>query len=372
MKKHSIAATGLAMGSLLFFGTACKKDHTPEAIKDFTQVNLVANNHEYNNPELDTSLLNAWGLAFGSSGTAWVSSPGGHVSTVYDKDGKTLKAPVSIPSPGGPTGGNPTGIVFNSSTDFVLSNGQPALFVFVGVDGVLSGWNPAAGNKALLVRNNVASAAYTGLALSQRSGANFLYAANFRTGRIDVWDKNFRGIELQFVDPNLPAGYSPYNIQAVGKWLYVTYAKVGPNGRDLPGAGNGFVNIFSPNGDFIKRLASNGTLNAPWGIVEAPASFFDENSNYDNPKTAGKPIYSNNAQPVLLVGNFGDGKINAFTEDGQFVGQLMAHGHSITIPGLWALSFPPATATGIDPNRLYFTAGPDNEQDGLFGYLIKQ
>jgi len=372
MKKYSITTAGLALGSLLFFSTGCKKDHTPEAIKDFTQVNLVANNNEYNNAQVDSTLINAWGLAFGSSGAAWVSSPGGHVSTIYDKDGKILKAPVSIPSPGGPAGGNPTGIVFNSSTDFVLSNGQPALFIFVGVDGILSGWNPAAGNRALLIKNNVATSAYTGLTLSQRNGANFLYAANFRSGRIDVWDKNFRLVELPFRDPNMPAGYSPYNIQVAGQWLYVAYAKVGPDGRDLPGAGNGFVNIFSADGEFIKRLASNGTLNAPWGIVEAPASFFGENNNYDNPKTAGKPTYNGNAEPVLLVGNFGDGKINAFTEDGQFIGQLKSHGHTIAIPGLWALSFPPASATSIDPNRLYFTAGPDNEQDGLFGYLIKQ
>jgi uncharacterized protein (TIGR03118 family) len=385
MKKFNILpfSSRLSTAALLFFAflvviTGCNKDFNPKAIKDFNQVNLVANNNEYNNPFVDTALVNAWGLAFNPTGIAWVSSQAGHVSTVYTRDGATARPPVNIPSPGGPAGGNPTGIVFNGSQDFVLSNGKPALFIFVGVDGILSGWNSTAGNNALLVKNNVANSSYTGLTLAVNAGANYLYAANFKSGKIDVWDKNFGSVSMPFHDSGLPAGYSPFNIQLVGEWLYVAYAKVGPDGRDQAGFGNGYVNIFKTNGDFVKRFATKGTLNAPWGITAAPAGFFvdddqsDDNSGHDH-DNGDNHHGEDHHQPLLLVGNFGDGHINAYTEDGQFIGQLRGKGkgRSIVIPGLWALVFPPATST-IDPNRLYFTAGPDDEKDGLFGYLIKE
>jgi uncharacterized protein (TIGR03118 family) len=379
MKKNSISAVsckfsaGFLLVASLAFTTGCKKDINPKEVKDFKQVNLVANNNEYNNPGVDSVLLNAWGLAFSSTGTAWVSSQAGHVSTIYDKDGNIVRPPVSIPSPGGPVGGNPTGVVFNGSGDFVLSNGQPARFIFVGVDGILSGWNGAAGNNALLIKNNVATSAYTGLALAVNAGSNFLYAANFRTGKIDVWDKNFNAVSMPFHDPTLPAGYSPFNIQLLGNWLYVAYAKVGPNGKDQAGPGNGYVSIFKSNGEFVKRFASKGYLNAPWGITTATPGFFTDNDGYDNKESINsKTGNQDNNDPILLVGNFGDGRISAYTADGQFIGQLKGHGHTIVIPGLWALTFPPASATSIDPNRLYFTAGPDDEEDGLFGYLIKE
>jgi uncharacterized protein (TIGR03118 family) len=384
MKKFYIVtfSSGLYASVFLFLAflvliTGCNKDFNPKAIKDFNQVNLVANNNEYNNHVTDTALINAWGLAFNPGGIAWVSSQAGHVSTVYTKDGGIARPPVNIPSPGGPVGGNPTGIVFNGSQDFVLPNGKPALFIFVGVDGVLSGWNSTAGNNALLVKNNVASSSYTGLTLGVNAGANYLYAANFRSGKIDVWDKNFNSVSMSFHDSKLPTGYSPFNIQLVGEWLYVAYAKVGPDGRDQAGLGNGYVSIFKTNGDFVKRFASKGFLNAPWGITAAAAGFFvDDDQDGDNSghghDNSDHHHGEDHNQSLLLIGNFGDGRINAYTEDGEFIGQLKGHGRTIVIPGLWALVFPPATATTIDPNRLYFTAGPDDEKDGLFGYLIKE
>ena len=373
---YGLSATGFLLAAFLVFTAGCKKGINPKATKDFKQVNLVANNDEYNNPGIDSILLNAWGLAFSPTGIAWVTSQAGHVSTVYDKDGNIVRPPVTIPSPGGPLGGNPTGIVFNGSGDFVLANGQPARFIFVGVDGILSGWNQSAGNNALLIKNNVASSSYTGLALAAYNGANFLYAANFRTGKIDVWDKDFNSVTMPFKDPNLPPGFSPFNIQLVGNVLYVAYAKVGPDGRHQAGAGNGYVSIFNTGGDFIERFASKDYLNSPWGITEAPAGFFEDMNRGYNDKVSpdnktGNPGNDNN-QPILLIGNFGDGRINAYSGNGQFIGQLKDHTHTIEIPGLWALVFPPASATSIDPNRLYFTAGPDEEEDGLFGYLIKQ
>lgn len=395
MKKITKAAAYTANRGLCFLTLAaialsvgCNKHNVPKALKDFNQVNLVANKSGYNAAHIDPALINAWGLAFSSGGTAWVNSTGGHVSAVYDKDGAFIAArpAVNIPSPGGATGGSPTGIVFNSTTDFVLSNGKPAAFIFVGVDGILSGWNGPAGNNALVIKNNVATSSYTGLTLAMKGGANYLYAADFRQGKIDVWNKNFASVSMPFKDNHIPSGYAPFNIQAVGSWLYVTYAKVGPDGRDQAGLGNGYVDIFNTDGSLVKRFAARGTLNSPWGIAQAASSFFvDDNDlgddkNHNNGQDNSGPgnsgngsgISNNDNENIILVGNFGDGRINAYRENGDFIGQIKSHGWPVTISGLWALVFPPVTATTIDPNRLYFTAGPDRGEDGLFGYLIKK
>jgi hypothetical protein len=202
------------------------------------------------------------------------------------------------------------------------------------------------------------------------------------TGHIDVWDTTFSPVSLPFHDPFIPSGYGPFNIQAVGSWLFVIYAKVGPDGDEQPGAGLGFVDVFNPDGSFVKRFASRGPLNAPWGVTMTPANFLADNDMSDDDgqgKKSGKDGLKgksgkhddNDMQPVILVGNFGDGKINVYSVDGQFLGQLHSHNHTIVIEKLWALSFAPTSATTIDPQRLYFTAGPNDEMDGLFGYLLK-
>lgn len=379
----SLASYFLLPGIVALLFAACNKPKPPKALKDFAQVNLVANNNEYAAARVDPVLLNAWGLAFSSGGTPWVNATGGHVSAVYDKEGVTVRPAVNIPSPGGPAGGLPTGIVFSgSTTDFILSNGQPARFIFVGVDGVLSAWNGGAGNNAFLIKNNAATSAYTGLAIATNAGATYLYAADFRAGKIVVWDKNFAPVSMDFKDNHIPYGYAPFNIQAVGSWLYVTYAKVGSDGRDVKARGNGFVDIYKTDGSLAKRFAARGSLNSPWGVALAPASFFVDtdgdmssaksgNSGSNSGPGSGNGIKQPDDEDIVLIGNFGDGRINAYRENGDFLGQLISHGRDIIIDGLWALSFPPATST-IDPNRLYFTAGPDEEADGLFGYLIKQ
>jgi uncharacterized protein (TIGR03118 family) len=383
------AAYGMQRGlcflfmAAIAFSVGCNKNNEPKALKDFDQVNLVANNNQYSAAHIDPALINAWGLVFSSGGTAWVNSTGGHISAVYDKDGAFIAArpAVNIPSPGGATGGSPTGIVFNASTtDFILSNGKPAAFIFVGVDGILSGWNGPAGNNALLIKNNVATSSYTGLTLAMNGGANYLYAANFKTGKIDVWNSSFAPVSMQFKDNHIPAGYAPFNIQVAGSWLYVTYAKVGADGRDQAGLGNGYVDIFNTDGSLVKRFAERGTLNSPWGVTLAAESFFvDDNDQGDDKNNSGKGNSGNGIsnkgdddENVVLIGNFGDGHINAYRENGDFLGQVKSHGWPVTINGLWALTFPPVTATTIDPNRLYFTAGPNKGQDGLFGYLIKK
>jgi uncharacterized protein (TIGR03118 family) len=425
---------------LLVFSAGCQKFVDNKLIKqDITQVNLVSNNWNWNPAHFDSSLINAWGLAWAPSGIAWVNSEAGHVSELYSGEGVSLRAGVNIPSPLDLVGGSPTGVVFNNVPGFTLADGKPANFLFDGVDAVLSGWNGTAGANAFRIGVAPAKSSYTGLTLAASKGINYLYAANFGAGRIDVWDTGFTRITwMPFHDPNLPSGFSPFNIQSIGTYLYVTYAKVGPMGRDQAGVGNGFVDIFNTDGAWFKRFASKNFLNSPWGIVETPANFLvnvnGDNDNGDNDgnnsgnnnngngnsgngnsgngnngnggngnsgngngspggpgnSSGGGSYYGGNngngnsspggpggkqqatgTNPVILVGNFGDGRINVYTLDGNFLGLLATNNHLLVIDGLWALSFPPSTSS-IDPGRLYFTAGPNGGKDGLFGYLINQ
>jgi uncharacterized protein (TIGR03118 family) len=285
---------------------------------------------------------------------------------------------INIPSPTNPTGGMPTGIVFAGGAGFMLANSQPAAFLFDGDDGVLSGWNGPAGANAFRLANNSASASYTGLALNTWNGHHILYAANFKTGKIEAWDTAFTALNLPFKDPFLPADYSPFNIQAIGSWLFVQFAKVGPDGTELHQVGLGIVDVFNPDGSFVRRFATKGALNAPWGVVMTPADFLEDNDMANDDGHGNKSDLKirkrdDDHQPLILVGNFGDGRINVFSIDGQWLGQLQSHSHPIMIDGLWALSFAPTAAVpAIDPKRLYFTAGPKEETDGLFGYLIKK
>ena len=386
MKKFTLynywRGPSLLLLTLYLFFAGCKKiSIDKDDLRNFQQVNLVANSGAYAPVLTDGSLLNAWGLAWSPTRIAWVNSHDGHVSELYTEAGGIVRPPVHIPSPTDTIGGQPTGIVFAGGAGFKLANSQGALFLFAGEDGVLSGWNGAAGNNALRIADNSASAHYTGLALTTNNGSHLLYAANFKSGKIDVWDTTFTAVSLPFHDPFLPSGYAPFNIQAVGSWLFVAYAKVGPDGDEQPGAGLGFVDIFNPDGSFLRRFASKGTLNAPWDVTITPAGFLDDHDMTDEngkmknedqggkDKMKGKP--DDDQQPVILVGNFGDGKINVYSVAGQFLGQLQSHNHTIVIEKLWALSFAPVTATNTDQSRLYFTAGPNDENDGLFGYLIR-
>jgi uncharacterized protein (TIGR03118 family) len=368
---------------ILVFGltTSCRKANIDKHdLRDFQQTNLVANNGSYSPVLVDPTLQNAWGLAWSPGGIAWVNAQTGHVSELYTAEGAVVRPGVNIPSPMDTIGGTPTGIVFAGGAGFKLSNGQPAAFLFVGDDGVVSGWNGAAGNNALRIADNSATSAYFGLALNTWNGSHLLYAANFKTGKIDVWDTTFTPVNLPFNDPALPASYSPFNIQSIGSWLFVNYAKVGPDGDEIHQVGLGIVDVFNPDGSFVKRFATGGTLNSPWGVTMTPANFLEDNDmDADDSGMKGNSGNKNknhddaDQQPLILVGNFGDGRINVFTMDGQFLGQLQRHHNVLEIEGLWALSFAPTTAVpAIDPMRLYFTAGPKDETDGLFGYLLKQ
>jgi uncharacterized protein (TIGR03118 family) len=366
--------------ALCMFSVACKKiSIDKDDLRNFQQTNLVANSGVYSPVLTDGTLLNAWGLAWSPTRIAWVNSHDGHVSELYTEAGTIVRPPVHIPSPTDLTGGGlPTGIIFSGGAGFTLANGQGSLFIFVGEDGVVSGWNGAAGSTAFRIADNSATAHYTGLALATNNGSHLLYAANFKAARIDVWDTTFTAVSLPFHDPFLPAGYAPFNIQSVDKWLFVAYAKIGPDGDEDPGAGLGFVSVFNTDGSFVSRFASQGTLNAPWGITMTPANFLNDNDMMDgngNVKNDSQGKMNghreDDSQPVILIGNFGDGKINVYSVVGQFLGQLQSHSHAIVIEKLWALSFAPVTTTNTDQSRLYFTAGPNDENDGLFGYLSR-
>lgn len=352
-KKYQLLINAVLVLLAIISLQACKKNplHNPFE-NDFNQVNLVANNSSYSPVTVDANLLNAWGLAFAPTGPAWVSANGSGLSTIYSSTGSILRPPVTIPTNGAATGGTPTGQVFNASTGFRLSNGNAAKFIFVGEDGIISGWN--GGNAAEVALNNNATAVYKGVTIAMNNNVPYLYAANFKTRKVEVYDTLWNAVAEPFNDPYIPANYSPFNVQNIGGKIYVLYAQLGDGLDEAHGPGTGIIDIYNPDGSLARRFTSHGVLNAPWGIAWTPASFFGSAAN---------------TATVILVGNFGDGRINAFDESGNFLGPLKSKGKPVVIDGLWALSFAPVTATSIDADWLFFTAGPNDEADGLFGYL---
>lgn len=301
----------------------------------------------------DPNLVNPWGVSFSATGPFWISDNGTGKSTIYNGSGTISPLVVTVLSAAGASGtGNPTGQVQNNTTGFVLANGRPASFIFDSEDGTITAWN--GGTTAAVMVNNSPGAVYKGLAIGSNASGPKLYAANLRTGKVDVFDGTFAPTTVSggFVDTSVPAGFAPFNVWPVGGKLYVLYAKQDNALRnDQPGPGNGYVAIFDFDGNLQKHLISNGALNSPWGVAMAPSTFG---------AFAGD----------LLVGNFGDGKINAFDPtSGALLGTLQdANGNAIVIPGLWATIFGNG-GSGGDKNTLYFTAGIGGLQHGLLGSL---
>lgn len=324
-------------------------DIAPKELKNFVQVNLVGDNNSKKPANLDALLVNGWGIIFSPGGEAWVSSEAKGMMNIYNYDGKTIANPISIPGAVSGTG-RPTGHVYNPTTEFKLPNGNAAEYIFATADGTISGWNN--GNSAVKKITNT-NASYSGIALMSEGSNFFLYAANFAQNRIDVYDKNWNAVSKPFSDPNLPSGYSPFNIHAVsdGK-LYVMYAKKDASGKPEIAPGNGYVNVFDPNGMLLNRFATKGKLNAPWGIVKAPAAFWGESSLIPN---------------LVLIANYGDGHINVFEESGNYLGVLSLKGKAVEIDGLRGITFPPSN--GLHRNYMYFASGPNNGSNGLVGYI---
>jgi uncharacterized protein (TIGR03118 family) len=302
----------------------------------------------------DPQLKNPWGMSFTPTSPFWVSDAGTGVSTLYNAAGVKQALVVTIPGPNGSAPGVPTGQVFNNTGSFGLSNGQNALFMFASATGTISAWNGAAGSSAITQVNGFPSSSFTGLAIAGSGATARLYAANFGTGTVDMFNGSFGQITLPgaFRDLSLPTGYAPFNVQNVGGNIVVTYALKDPvTGHDLAGAGHGFVDVYDQNGVLLRRVASDDVLNSPWGVALAPAGF--------------GPFGG-----ALLVGNFGDGTIHAYDFfTGALLGGLTdAGGAPIVNDHLWAIAFRNGGG-GTDPNALYFAAGIQNEQHGLFGNL---
>ena len=307
----------------------------------------------------DPDLSNAWGLAAGPATPIWVADNHTDLSTLYS--GAVGSQPVvKVPLVVSIAGGAPTGVVFNSGAGFVVSNGTtsgPSRFMFASEGGDITGWNPAVPPPPPSTHSqpavHVADAVYKGLALAVTSRGPRLYAANFHAGTVDVFDTAFAVVHQPgaFVDPALPAGYAPFDVAAIDGRLYVTYALQDAAAHDdVKGRGHGFIDVYTLDGTLLRRLVSRGRLDSPWGLSLAPSSFG---------RLAG----------MLLVGNFGDGRINVYDPTtGRSRGVLRdTDDDPIVIDGLWALQIGNPTIGGID--SILFTAGPDAEQHGLFGVL---
>lgn len=306
----------------------------------------------------DPHLIAPWGIASSPAGVLWVAANGYSASTIYDGLGNILYSPplaVEIP------GGNPSGIVSNDGDGFALpcpdGSSEPSTFIFATESGVISAWNHRANlvNAIPVVDNSERGTMYKGVAIANGGSGRFLYVTDFHGAKVDVFDAEFKPVRLPagaFRDPNLPAGFAPFGIQAINDNLYITYAKQDEAKEDsVSGPGLGFIDVFDPNGRLVRRLVSRGRLNAPWGMALAPAEFGQFGNH-------------------LLVANFGDGRINAYNPaTGEFKGQLKGiENEPLAIEGLWGICF--GKGIGNQPaDTLFFTAGPAYENKGLYGRI---
>lgn len=348
----------LTVASLSLFSLAT----TLRAQQHYTQTNLVSDI-----PGMaavtDSNLVNPWGMSRSSGSPWWVSDNGTGVSTLYAGTGAPAALVVTIPTGdanSSPTG-TPTGQVFNGTNDFQLTTNNPALFIFVTEDGTISGWNPHVNaTSAVVMVNTHSSSVFKGVAMataptSSSGTANFLYVADFRKGRVAVYNTRFHRVSMgddAFEDEDIPRGFAPFNVQNIGGNIYVAFAQPDSARHDeIDGAGLGYVDVFSPTGRLLHRLQHGQWLNAPWGMTQAPSDF---------------GAYSHD----ILVGQFGGGQIDIFDPvTGRFKGMLNdASNKPITINGLWGIGFGNGGTAG-PANTLFFAAGLDDESHGLFGTI---
>jgi uncharacterized protein (TIGR03118 family) len=346
--------------------------------------NLVSDQKDAANFQ-DPVLRNAWGVAFTPGASPfWVADNASGCSTLYDGTGAkvALQVPIPLPdnsvpstacqpasaqtNPPPPSPAAPTGLVWNPTTTFVVPGtgtpGTAASFIFATEDGTVSAWanGVTANNQAVVaVDNSSSGAVYKGLVFGTNPRGVFLFATNFNSGNVDVFAPNgsagFRpatNVEVTgtFTDPNLPAGYAPFGIENIDGNLFVTFAKQDADRHDdVAGPGNGFVDVFDTDGNLLRRFASRGRLNSPWGMTRASFAF-------------------GRFSGLILVGNFGNGKINVFSSQGQFIDELdRPNGKPLVIDGLWKLILGGGRNSSSD--TLYFTAGPNDETNGLFGTI---
>jgi uncharacterized protein (TIGR03118 family) len=341
-----------ALSSILSIGALAQTSST------YVQTNIISDGATAQALVTDPALINPWGVSVGPA--IWIDKAGSG-SVAIDTAAGAIAVPslpsVTIPAAASTSApGSPSGTVYNSnSAIFDIPGSTSALFLFGTLDGTIAAWNVSSGVQAVTVVNNSAKASYTDIALDTNATGTFLLAANFKQGTVDVFDSTFAPHPLagNFTDSTLPTGYSPFGIHSIGGNVYVTYAQVSATTFESVGAGLGYVDEFDNNGNFITRVAGQGVLNAPWGMALAPAGFGSFGGD-------------------LLIGNFGDGVINAFDpKTFALVGSLnTSAGTPIANPGLWEIFFGQnsgQTTTLGDPNTLYFAAGINGEKGGLFG-----
>jgi uncharacterized protein (TIGR03118 family) len=336
--QRRMIALALAMGFALMFVPSA-------ALAQYQLTNLVANKKGARNT--DPLIVNAWGIAYGPTGAFWISDEGSGYSTLYNGNGVKQTLQVVIPTASGSGTGSPTGIVFNGNGEFNVQ-GWSSIFLFDTLDGTISGWAPQSNpNQAIVAVNNSSSGAiYTGLAITNNPSGNVLFAADNWNNKVDMYDGNFNLLG-SFTDATVPAGFSVFGIQDINGLVFVSFAATS-------GAAGGYIDIFSEGGVFLKRVAEGAPLNQPWGFAAAPKNF---------------GTLSNTLLVANNINTFST--INAFnTLTGQFVGTVDdTSGKPIYIDQLWAITFGGGTASNGVKNALYFTAGPDNNLDGVFGAI---
>jgi uncharacterized protein (TIGR03118 family) len=311
----------------------------------------------------DPKLINAWGMDHAPGGPWFVTATDSGFSLAYDGTGAPYPSGnptvISVPAPGNAGAGAPTSVVYNGTSDFQLAPGMPATYLFATEDGTIAGWNPNVDATHAILKVTGNNAIYKGMTMGQHNGHNVLFAANFFNGSVDVFDGNFNPVTLPpgaFQNSAVPSGFAPFNVQSIGGLIYVAWAKQNrKKTQDVPGAGNGYLAAFTPDGSLVLQFEHNNTLNSPWGFAMAPASGFGDFSG------------------LLLVTQFAGGTIAGFNPaTGAFHGVMNGtSGRQIRIPGIWAIDFGDGGLTG-PATSLYFAAGTQLERHGLFGSFTFQ
>ena len=315
------------------------------AIAQYKVTNLTSN-QKGKAKHFDANLVNGWRLTYAPDGPIFVADTGTGLATAYNAAGAPQKTVVTVPSASGTGIGFPTGIVYNGSKEF-LAGGAPAMFLFGTLDGTISGWSPATGKKAIIPVNNSGSgASYNGLAVTTKKSGNFVFAPDFTNNRVDVYDGKLKFV-TSLVDKTIPANFVPLNVQDIGGQIYVAYANADAS------KGNGFIDIFKENGVFVKRFTQGKPLNQPYYFAAAPKNF--------------GPL----SNTLLVSNNTDSGTINGFNlKTGKFVGTIKnAAGKPIKIDQIWGIHFGGGKAINGKRNQLFFAAGPDDNNDGLFGVI---
>lgn len=358
--RHTFRAVlPMALATITTFGAAAAHAEKSRALGDYAVTPLVSDLGGAKTT--DSNLKNPWGIAFPPGGPFWVNDNGTGLVTLYDGQGEPAGfGPFTIPPPSSEPGATaaPTGIVWNPSSAFkVPGTNTQAAFIFATEDGTIAAWanNAVPGNQPVLAVDNPnpsTGSVYKGLAFGVNADGPAVYATNFRLGRVDVFNPNYQLVQTEggFQDKDIPAGFAPFGIENVNGDLFVSYAKQDAQAHDdVAGPGNGFVDIFDTDGHLLLHFARRGALNSPWGIVRASYNF-------------------GAASGLILIGNFGDGRINAFTTRGEFRGQLDGlDERPLAINGLWKLTL--GGGAKSSPDTLYFAAGTNDEADGTFGTI---